>query len=735
MQGGAQSRGMTSGVEEAVSGLGARGGASRAGQLTSGALQPGARPEVGALPPLATTQFQQFVQETTGRVVDLHGYKLFDRPRFPSVADAPVPATYVVGPGDELDIKIWGGVEFTARVAVDREGQITVPRLGPVTVAGVKAADLDTHLRKQLSKVYANFEISATVGKIRSIQVFVVGQARSPGAHSVSSLSTLIGAVFEAGGPAATGSMRRIELQRAGTKVATLDLYKFIESGDMSADARLLPGDVIVVPPAGPRVAVLGAIDNPGIFELASEQEPVSAVLAYSRSATTLAAPQRVLLERIDNSRAKGPREVLELSLNETGLKRPLRDGDVLTLQRVGGDFANAVTLRGNVAKPLRYPFKPGMRVSDLIPDADALIVGDYFARKGVLVQYERGQGAVAGRGVSAEQAVADARSILPQINWEYASIERLNRAEVTTELIPFNLGQAVRNRLPEHNLLLQPGDVVTVYSVNELPVPRERLSQFVRLTGEVKVPGIYQITPGETLVDLVNRAGGFSSQAYVYGTVFQRESTRVQQQSNLEQAVRRYEAQVGAQANTLLQNATSAEAAQTQQLQLAAQRATLERLRTLRASGRVALDLNPARPQLPRVALEDGDVINVPPTPSFVSVFGAVTSDTSFIHRAGATVADYIKRAGATRDADLQAAMLIRSDGTVLAASAQSCLLCLGNSGFMATPVYPGDSVFVPEVLDRRTPFTQFMQGAKDVSQLFFQFGLGAAAIRTLRN
>jgi hypothetical protein len=134
-------------------------------------------------------------------------------------------------------------------------------------------------------------------------------------------------------------------------------------------------------------------------------------------------------------------------------------------------------------------------------------------------------------------------------------------------------------------------------------------------------------------------------------------------------------------------------------------------------------------------VALEDGDVINVPPTPSFVSVFGAVTSDTSFIHRTGATVADYIKRAGATRDADLQAAMLIRSDGTVLAASAQSCLLCWGNSGFMSTPVYPGDSVFVPEVLDRRTPFTQFLQGAKDVSQLFFQFGLGAAAIRTLRN
>ncbi len=166
------------------------------------------------LPPLATTQFQQFVQESTGKAIGLYGYNLFDSGRFPAVTDVPPPANYVLGVGDEVDLKVWGVIDMALRLPVDRNGQITVPKVGPVTVAGVQADQLEKHLRTKIGRVFNNFELSATLGRLRTVQVFVVGQARKPGAYMVSSLSTLISAVFDSGGPAATGSMRKIQLVR-----------------------------------------------------------------------------------------------------------------------------------------------------------------------------------------------------------------------------------------------------------------------------------------------------------------------------------------------------------------------------------------------------------------------------------------------------------------------------------------------------------------------------------------
>jgi protein involved in polysaccharide export with SLBB domain len=730
---GSTGMGLSSGVTSPVGGLGANQGKASVNQTAvvgSGTQGQILRSEAVSLPSLPTTQFQRFVQEATGRNLPLFGYSLFERPRFPSVSDAPVPAAYVVGPGDEIDLKIWGGVDVAIRLPVDRNGQVTVPRVGPITVAGTRASDLDALLKKQIGKVFVNFELSATIGKLRTIQIYVVGQARAPGAYTVSSLSTLVSAVFESGGPSATGSMRRIELMRGNTKVSTLDLYSFIQSGDVSGDARLLPGDVIVVPPAGPRVALTGAVDNPYIFELATSEEPIRQVLAYGGSSITLTTPHKVLVERVDNRRSAAPREVQERLLDEAGLKSTLRDGDVLTLLSISPQFANAVTLRGNVAEPLRYAHKAGMRVSDLIPEAEALIVPDYYAKRNILVQYE------SGRNISADRSMREAVMALPQINWAYASISRLESGEVRTRLIPFNLGLAVKQRDPVHDLLLEPGDVVTVFSVNELAVPRDKRLQYVKIDGEVNSPGVYEVRPGETLTDIVQRAGGFAKNAYVYGTVFTRETTRAQQQANLDAAIRRMEAQVASQATTNLQNLINAADSQSLQAQLAAQRMTLDRLRNLKASGRIALELEPGnRARLPRITLEDGDVIEVPAQPSFVAVFGAVYTENSFLHRDGLVVKDYIERAGLMRDSDVASAMLIRADGTVRASTAQHSLFGFGESGFLATRVFPGDSIFVPERLDKRTQYTKLVQSAKDVTQLFFQFGLGAAAVRTLRN
>ena len=695
----------------------------------AGQAAPAAPVLTTTLPPLGSNQFRSFVQETTGQTLPLYGYNLFGNNSFPAVSDVPVPANYMIGPGDEINLRIWGTIDLALNLAVDRHGQITVPRAGPLTVAGIRSDQLEARLKNHIARVFKNFELNATLGRLRSIQVFVVGQARKPGVFTVSSMSTLISALFESGGPAATGSMRQIRLVRGGKTESTLDLYKFIHSGDTSADVRLLPGDVIVIPPAGPRVALLGALDNPAIYELTQKEEPLSAVLVFSGGLQVLTTPNKALIERINLVPGQASRFVEDRALNAVGLASAVRDGDVITLFKISPEFGNAVTLRGNVAAPLRYTHRPGMRISDLIPDASALIQADYYSRKNILVQYE------SGKKVAGDKAIDDARNMLDQINWDYASIERLNAKEVSTILIPFNLAKAVKNKDPMHDLLLQSGDVVTVFSIKELPVPLEKRTQFVRLSGEFMVPGQYQIEPNDTLPSLIARAGGLSKNAFLYGTVFIRESTRLQQQENLDKSIRRLETEVNAQMASNLQNVTDSEKGAAVQAQIAGQKILLDRLRSLKASGRISLELDPTSTALPTLSLEDGDQILVPIRPSFVGVFGEVMAEASFIHNPSATVSDYLDKAGLTRDADTSNIMLVRADGSVQSSSNRGGWFGLGSATIASKKPNPGDTIFVPGVVDRRSAYTQFIQGAKDWTTLLYQFGLGAAAYKTLRN
>lgn len=690
------------------------------------------------------TEFQRFVQETTGRALPLFGYNLFTGRTFPSLQNVPVPADYVIGPGDEIALKVWGVVESEANLTVDRNGQISIPRVGVVNVAGLKSSQLEPALKAQVGQYLKNFQLNATMGRLRSMQVFVVGQARKPGAYTVSSLSSLVSVLFESGGPAAGGSMRKVQLKRNGQVISTIDLYKFIAEGDKSADTYLLPGDVVVIPPAGPRVAMIGALGTPAIYELSSPEEPLSQVLTYGGGMLSLTTPHKVLIERIEPRKAKAPRSVIERTLDARGLKSTVKDGDVVTLFQISPAFSNAVTLRGNVAVPLRHSHRPGMRIADLIPELEALVQPDYYTRKNILVQFEKdakadktdqsekGDGAKKER-ITAARQINDVKNLLDEINWDYAAIERMDRKEVRTQLIPFNLGKAIREKDPVHNLELQPGDVVTIFGVKDMPVPVGKRTQFVRVSGEVKVPGFYQVHPGETLRQVVERAGGLTEQAYAYATELTRESTRVQQQANLDRAIRRLETDIAGQAVTTVQNATSTDTAASVQAQIAAQRQLLSRMQSLKASGRIALELKPERPEYPDLPLEDGDNITIPARPGFVSVFGAVLAENAFIHRPDASVEDYLERAGLLREADIDAALIIRADGSVEGNTAHR--RWFGSGGFMGKELQPGDAIFVPEKFDRRSAYTQFIQGAKDWTSIFYQFGLGAAAIKTIRD
>ena len=325
----------------------------------------------------ALTEFQQMVAATTGRTLPIFGASTFLNAlpsTFSPVSDVPVTPDYVIGPGDEVRLQIWGQVNLRGSFTVDRSGSITLPGAGAVHVAGVRFDHLTDFLRSQLARVYRNFDLNVNMGQLRSIQVFVVGEANMPGSYTLGSLSTLLNALFYAGGPKPQGSLRDIQLKRGGKTIEHFDLYDVLLHGDKSKDVPLAPGDVIFIPPAGKQVAVVGSVNNPAIYELRNETT-IEQVLQLAGGRTNIAVNSKARVERIYDHAV---RSVVEVNLSQPNTFQ-VQDGDIVTINAIVDRFKDAVTLRGNVANPGRYVWHPGMRVSDLIPNKDVLITRSYW--------------------------------------------------------------------------------------------------------------------------------------------------------------------------------------------------------------------------------------------------------------------------------------------------------------------------------------------------------------------
>jgi polysaccharide biosynthesis/export protein len=720
------------------------------------------------------SEFQKFVETATGRLLPMFGASFFTGSEDVASApdNVPVSADYSLGPGDEVVLRAWGSIDVDYRSVVDRNGMLNLPKVGSFSVAGIKASELEKHLRTQIGRLYTNFNLSAALGQLRGVKVFVVGPAQRPGVYTLPGQSTLLSALAASGGPAPYGSMRRVVLRRDGKEVSELDLYDFLVQGDKSRDVQLVAGDVVVFQPAGPRVALTGALDLPAIYELKSATESVRDVLRYAGGAPLLADRNRAQLERVDAGQPRAARFVEEFRLDAEGLQKTLRDGDLLTLLEISPRFANAVTLKGHVAQPLRYPHRPGMRIRDLIPDRDALISPEFYRRKNLLVQVlepeeepgtdfgERANGVpqgAAGAGRSERAARSTRRSrhsieleediaaanrakkapaaLFDELNWDYAVIERLLEKDLSTQLIPFNLGKAVLEGDPAHNLELLAGDVVTVYSQKDVRVPVARQTRLVAVEGEVAAPGVYQLIPGETLKGLIGRAGGFTPQAYVYGLEFSREETRQRQRENLAAAIARLEALAATQsARDAANRRDDTSAANTSAISNAATQAQLARLSRLQPNGRIALELSPdasSLDALPDVPLEHADRISVPARPGFVTVAGAVVNSNAFLWKNGRTAGDYLKLAGVDEAADPSNMFILRADGTVNHAGDQRSFW-RGN-GLEAEKLQPGDALIVPNQLDFETWGRALVRNLKDWSQIFSGFGIGIAAIHSL--
>jgi protein involved in polysaccharide export with SLBB domain len=733
------------------------------------------------------SEFQQVVAGSTGRVLPIFGSDLFNTTpsTFAPVDNIPVTPDYLIGPGDEVRLQIWGQINQHGSFIVDRTGSISLPEVGTIHVAGLQFSQLSDFLKSQLARVYRNFDLNVNLGQLRSIQVFVVGQVRQPGSYTIGSLSTLLNALFASGGPLPQGSLRDIQVKRGGQTVTHFDLYDLLLHGDKSKDIRLEPGDVIFIPDVGPQVAILGSVTTPAIFELHGETS-FSQAVALAGGLTNVASGSTVRVERIDKHAQRS-----ELEANLAGSDTsPVQDGDIISASSILDRFENAVTLRGNVANPGRYVWHRGMRISDLIPNKDALITRNYYRMLDQLGQTRpeylgptpnsnnnttpnsnsdySGQAPRGSLGIQSG-AVADAaveRGIVgangggnslgatltggnatfspstdvilnaPDIDWDYAVIERQNQTTLKTTLIPFNLGKVILEKDPSQDLELLNGDVVTLFSKADIRVPSEQQTKFVKLEGEFVGSGVYSVLPGETLRQLIVRAGGLSPDAYLYASEFTRESVRRVERQRIIEYADALESEITARSATLASSALTDRDAAAAQESGAQSRVTLARLRQAQPTGRVVFQLNSDAKDisaLPDLPLEDGDRFVVPKMPSSVSVQGQVYDANAFVYEKGKRVKDYLHLAGGPdRNADRNREFILRADGSVVshqyANLGQRALFA--NHDFEDIALLPGDTIVVPPVIEKGSA----MRNLTNLATIVEGFGLGAAAIEVLK-
>ena len=456
----------------------------RAARLGEGAGFTEGRADTGRLPappPLApltdeaveiSRAFENFLAESRPLDVDRNlkqfGYDLFagTPTTFAPATDIPVSPDYIIGPGDEIHVQLYGKTNLATDVLVDRDGMVPFPELGPITVAGLTFQEMKDLLSREVENRMIGVDVSVSMGRLRSIRIFVLGDVYRPGSYTVSGLSTLTNALFASGGVQKIGSLRQVQLKRGGKVIKQMDLYDLLVRGDTSSDTRLMPGDVIFVPPVGPLVGVAGEVLRPAIYEMNGSMT--------ARDLIELAGGLRPSAYRdlLQIERIEGGREVTyDLSYDEAGAWT-LEGGDLLKAYPIAGGDELAVFLEGNVVRPGARQYVDGMRLLDLIPTVDDLLPETYF---------------------------------------DYGLIERENEVNREAQYLSFDLGAALLDSVEAANLPLAPRDRVYVFHrahFRDVPM--------VRVRGEVRSPGRYEFKKDMRVLDLVLAAGGLTRDAWL---------------------------------------------------------------------------------------------------------------------------------------------------------------------------------------------------------------------------
>jgi len=415
--------------------------------------------------------FSARLHDSEVRSLPHFGHDLFD-PRLgaASLDNMPPSPDYIVGPGDEIVVKMWGRVEGVQRMTVDRDGKIFFPKFGSIYVAGKTFEEMKGFLRSKVSTI-AEVSSDVTLGQMKGIRVSLIGEVRAPGWYNVSSLHTALQLLSMAGGVKDIGSLRRIEVRRGNRKVETIDLYDFLLKGETGADTRLLSGDTVFVPVVGRLAALAGEVRRPAIYELGQEKTVLD-LIRMAGGFTPSAFKRRVQVERLESHDAKIVLDVDAEELEKGGKAFDLSDGDIVRVLPIVRADVNVVHLEGNVVRPGKYELKAGMTVGSLLPDAGAFLPETYF---------------------------------------DYALLTRLVPPDLRKEVIPVNLRAIVLEGKKDADVPLKAQDTLTVYNRSAF-----RDTQKVSISGEVRRPGAFDLKKGSRITDLVKLAGDLTKTSWL---------------------------------------------------------------------------------------------------------------------------------------------------------------------------------------------------------------------------
>lgn len=714
------------------------------------------------------------------------GYDLFAGApsTFAPVTEIPVPQDYVLGPGDTIKIFTYGNNSSSSAYVVNRNGVISIDGIGPLVVAGMTFTEVRQAIDDRFSTQMIGVKTSVTMGELRSIRVFVLGEASKAGSYTVSSLSTITNAIFVSGGVKDIGSLRNIQLKRNGKTITTLDLYDLLLKGDTRNDARLQPGDVIFIPTVGSQVGVAGNVKRPAIYETKNEHH-LEDFIKLAGGVLSDAHLKNISIARIDSN---SQRKILNANLaTKQGQQIKIQAGDVINVNEVLAEIENSVSLTGHVKRENILAYYPGMRASNLVQGFDNLkekVDLDYALIRRIIepdntiqvmsfnlrnalskptsdenpvlnvkdtvyifeigvernkligplideLQQQSGAGglfkqvSVAGRiKVAGNYPLEDTMSVIDLIQAGGGLTDAAYRleAELTRDELDANYELQKRHIKIDLERLLN-GDSsadVILRSRDRLfikEVPNWRENNVVELLGEVHFPGEYPIKSGESLGQVLVRAGGLNDNAFPRGTLFIRKALQDKEKKYLLSLADKLEKDIA-----LLSIEKDSAAVEVGQ-------ALLQQLREAKAVGRLVINLDSVMSnvgdEFKDVILQNGDKIFVPEKTQEVTVIGEVQFPTSHLHDGNSSREAYLQKSGGfTSKADQKRVYVVRADGSVVSRERAKWF---AQSDYQ--DIEAGDTIVVPLEADRVRPLTVWTS----VTQILSQIGIFAASAKTV--
>ncbi len=668
-----------------------------------------------------------------------------------SPLDVPLGPEYVVGAGDKLTIDLWGSSTQSITRTIDRDGRIFLPEAGVVEIAGLELDKAQGLIASALKQQFRNAQIAVTVSGLHSVRVYVVGDVQRPGGYDLSSLATPLSALYAAGGPTAVGSLRVLHHYRGKQLVEDIDLYDFLLHGVRSATARFESGDTLLVPPAGPQIAISGSVKRPAIYELKSGETELSTVIDDAGGFTAAASLSHIRIERIDDDHQRvtvtlpdGGRHGTQEE-NDAIARFEVKDGDRIRVEPILPYSQRAVYLAGHVVRPGRLPYSDGMRLSDVIrsyqdllpepaahgeivrlipPDLHAetidfnvpdVLIGNSnidlqpFDTICIFGRYEADAPTVTilgevlrpgkypmSKGMTAAQLVRLAGGFKRDALVDTADLTSYHVSDgdrVAESLAAVRIGAAVEGSDPRADVLLKPGDILAIHQITNW----NNIGESVTIDGEVKYPGSYGFQDGEHLSSVLRRAGGFLPAAYPMGAVLIREQVKSLEQSSRDELIRQIE--TNAAAARLSPNLSASNSAGMLELVKAQQDQIIADLRSHPPTGRMVIhisaDIDSWANTPVDIELRRNDVLTIPKRPGFVLVTGQVYNPTALTFTPGKSAGWYLGRAGGTNaTANRKEIFVIRANGSVVGRRSGGPFA----SNVLETKLNPGDAVVVPQ-------------------------------------